>query len=490
MASSGSMLEDRKCASRSLGRVLILGLGKSGRIAARYCLDLLGSRVQGVAIAAGSFNEEAAAFADQCRDKGAAVLFDHTDMQGTYDICIASPGISQFSDFYLSAQTASEEIMSEVEFAWRESRADSKWIAVTGTNGKTTTTALCAHLLETAGMQVEAVGNIGDTCLEAVARGDADVFVAETSSYQLASTIHFAPDVAVLLNITPDHVKWHRSHEAYVAAKCKILANLASAPDGVAVLDAVNDTVRERVQALRAQGDERGFDYIPIGAKDGLSADMRHVCGSRNAAFMRASDRMLSVGFRGQDYDLCTADSLLIPGEHNIGNALAAAAAALAIGADPEAVRTGLATFSSLEHRIEACGLIHGIACYNDSKATNVDATLKALVAFDPKHPIALLGGDDKGTDLSELVAAAQAHCAAVICFGAARQRFLEAFEGATIPVYAADHMEQALDEALAHADAGDIILLSPACASFDEFNCFEQRGEVFKELVAMRARG
>ena len=178
-----------------MGRVLIIGLGKSGRIAARYCLDLLGTRVQSVAIAAGSFNEEAAAFADLCRDKGATVLFDHTDIRETYDICIASPGISQFSDFYLSAQSASEEIMSEVEFAWRESRVDSKWkwIAVTGTNGKTTTTALCTHLLQTAGMRVEAVGNIGDTCLEAVSRGDTDVFVAETSSYQLASTIDFAP---------------------------------------------------------------------------------------------------------------------------------------------------------------------------------------------------------------------------------------------------------------------------------------------------------
>lgn len=490
MASAGPMLENRKFAPRSLGRVLIIGLGKSGRIAARYCLDLLGSRVRSVAIAAGSPNDEAVAFADRCRDKGATVLFDHTDIQGTYDICIASPGISQFSDFYRSAEAASGEIMSEVEFAWRESRADSKWVAVTGTNGKTTTTALCAHVLETAGMRVKAVGNIGDTCLEAVSRDAADVFVAETSSYQLASTIRFAPDVAVLLNITPDHVKWHKSHDAYVAAKCKILANLASAPDGVAVLDAVNDTVRERVRMLRAQGDERGFDYIPIGAKDGLSADMRRVCGSRNAAFMRASDRMLSVGFRGHDYELCTADSLLIPGEHNIGNALAAAAAALAIGAEPEAVRRGLTTFSSLEHRIEACGLIRGIACYNDSKATNVDATLKALVAFDPKRPIALLGGDDKGTDLGELVAAAQAHCAAVVCFGAARRRFLEAFEGAALPVYEAEHMEQALDEALAHADEGDIILLSPACASFDEFTCFEQRGEVFKELVAARARG
>jgi UDP-N-acetylmuramoylalanine--D-glutamate ligase len=490
MALDNEMIEGRKFAPRSLGRVLIIGLGKSGRIAARYCLDLLGSRVRSIAIAAGPFNDEADAFACSCREKGATVLFDHVDIQGTYDICIASPGISQFSDFYRSAQAASGEIMSEVEFAWRESRSDSKWIAVTGTNGKTTTTALCAHLLATAGMKVKAVGNIGDTCLEAVARDDADVFVSETSSYQLASTIRFAPDVAVLLNITPDHIKWHRSHEAYVAAKCKILANLASAPDGVAVLDAVDGTVREQVRTLRARGNERGFDYIPIGAKDGLSADMRQMCGSCNAAFVRASDQMLSVAYRGREYELCTADSLLIPGEHNIGNALAAAAAALAVGADLAAIRIGLTTFSSLEHRIEACGQVNGVSCYDDSKATNVDATSKALAAFDPKRPIALLGGDDKGTDLGELVAAAQGHCKAVVCFGAARRRFLAAFEDTAIPVYAAVHMEDALDEALAHAHEGDIVLLSPACASFDEFSCFEQRGEVFKKLVAARAIG
>ena len=152
-------------------------------------------------------------------------------------------------------------------------------------------------------------------------------------------------------------------------------------------------------------------------------------------------------------------------------------------------VADALASFAPLEHRIEPCGSVAGVVCYNDSKATNVDATLKALAAFGEKKPIVLLGGDDKGTDLSELVAQAQRHCKAVVCFGQAGSRFLEAFNHAQLEVYEARHLEDALDVALDHAQSGDIIALSPACASFDEFSCFEERGEVFKALVAQRSK-
>jgi UDP-N-acetylmuramoylalanine--D-glutamate ligase len=198
---------------------------------------------------------------------------------------------------------------------------------------------------------------------------------------------------------------------------------------------------------------------------------------------------MLVVALGGEEHALCKASDLLIPGEHNVSNALAAASAALAAGASPAAVAEGLVTFSSLEHRLEGCGQIHGVSCYNDSKATNVDATLKALAAFDPRRPIVLLGGTDKLTALDELVAQSNEHCASVVLFGASRDRFAEAFRAATIPVYLADHLEDALDEALSHAQEGDIVLLSPACASFDEFSGFEERGRVFKAMVAQRAQ-
>ena len=167
---------------------------------------------------------------------------------------------------------------------------------------------------------------------------------------------------------------------------------------------------------------------------------------------------------------------------------MAAASAAIALGCDDAKIVEGLKSFAPLEHRIEPCGTVQGVQCYNDSKATNVDATLKALAAFGKQRPIVLLGGCDKGTDLAELVAGAQEHCKAVVCFGAAGGRFLEAFRGASLPVYSASNLESALDEGLAHAQPGDVLTLSPACSSFDEFSCFEERGEVFKSLVAQRA--
>lgn len=486
------MIQGKKMAYADLGRVLVLGLGKSGRIAAQYCLELLGGRVDSVTIAAGKRNEKAESFAEECQRRGARVVFNTETIEDTYDVCIASPGISQFSDFYKNAQSASIEIMSEVEFAWRESNENSLWVAVTGTNGKTTTTALCAHMLKTAGMNAVAVGNIGDTCLEAVASGSFDAYVAETSSYQLASTIDFAPNVAVMLNITPDHVKWHKSHEAYVAAKMRLLANLGKQPASVAVMDAMNATVREKVNELLAENDQtRGFAVVPVGGEEGLTCDMRQSTTCKNAAFVDADDdNMLVVALDGFEHRLCTSAELLIPGAHNVSNALAASAAALAAGASEQYVRSALKSFSSLEHRIEECGFVGGVECFNDSKATNVDATLKALSAFDPRRPIVLLGGDDKMTSLDVLVAEAQRHCKAVVCFGASRERFLAAFESASIPVYQADHLEDALDEALRHAVPEDIVLLSPACASFDEFTCFEERGDVFKRLVSQRAAG
>jgi len=207
------------------------------------------------------------------------------------------------------------------------------------------------------------------------------------------------------------------------------------------------------------------------------------------------------------------AADLQIPGRHNVGNALMAACVAVALGADDADIARGLAAFAPIEHRIEPCGTVRGAACYNDSKATNVDATLKALEAFPDNRPIVLLGGDDKGTDLAELVAAVHANTRAAVCFGAAGPRFAEALneklgteancsfcaEGkmSNLPPSPISHfqlltaatMEEALDVALSIAHEGDIVLLSPACASFDEFRSFEHRGDEFKRMVRERAQ-
>ena len=359
-------------------------------------------------------------------------------------------------------------------------------VGITGTNGKTTTTALAAHLLRQAGLAAAAVGNIGDTCIQAVAAGKTEVYVAEVSSYQLASTRDFAPNVALVLNITPDHLAWHGSHEAYAAAKWKVLANLGSVPGAVAVLAACDDAVRARIREAREAGGFP-FAYVPVGTAAGVGGDMRDACGSDNAAFRGAAGR-LTVALRGEVSELIYVDDLQIKGAHNQANALAAASAALALDVPASIVAEGLLSFAPLEHRVEPAGEVAGVACYNDSKATNVDATLVALTAFLPTRPIVLLGGRDKGTDLAPLVAACEEHAKAAVCFGEARERFLAAFEGSGVRTLSAPGMEAALDAALSIAEPGDVVVLSPACASFDEFSCFEERGDVFKALVAERA--
>lgn len=496
-----AMIPGKKHAPERLGRVLVLGLGKSGRAVAQYCLEQLGGRVCSLAVAAGEQTESSEEFAALAAEQGAAVSFgDQAVIElaaqvdgGRFDLCIPSPGIPPFSPLYVAASEVCDELISEVEFAWRESSADSCWVAVTGTNGKTTVASLAAHVLRAGGRHASAVGNIGDTCIEAVASGKVDTYVAEVSSYQLASTALFAPNVAVLLNITPDHLHWHTTFEAYCAAKVKVLENLSSVPGATAILDATNDVVRSQVRRLHALSpEERGFAYVPLGTAEGLTDDMRIRCGSDHAAFL-GWDGLMRVALDGHEYVLVRSDELRIEGVHNVGNALAAATAALALGTDAACVAEGLRTFEPLEHRIEPCGAIGGVLCYNDSKATNVDATLKALSSFPGKRLIVLLGGDDKGTDLAPLVAATHAEAQAAVCFGAAGERFAAAFNHASnspsnFTVLRTACLEDALDAALSLAQSGEVVLLSPACASFDEFGSFEQRGHVFKTLVADRA--
>ena len=207
--------------------------------------------MRALAVAAGARTPAAEEAAAAARAAGALTAFGDKAVRelsravgGPFDLCVASPGIPASSTLYADAAAVSAEVVSEVELAWRESAADSRWAAVTGTNGKTTVTSLVAHLLRAAGEDAGAVGNIGETCLGAVAAGGTRTYVAEVSSYQLASTSRFAPDAAVLLNVTPDHLAWHGGFEAYRDAKLKVLANLPRVPGSVAVLDATDDVTR------------------------------------------------------------------------------------------------------------------------------------------------------------------------------------------------------------------------------------------------------
>ncbi|MGN0037771.1 MAG: UDP-N-acetylmuramoyl-L-alanine--D-glutamate ligase [Coriobacteriales bacterium] len=445
-----------------MSNVLVLGLGKAGAAAARHAL----AAGDAVTVYAGPSTDASQQAAQPLLSAGARVVFDTEEVEGRYELCIASPGISCNSAFYKSAQAASAELVGECEYAFRLSPHD--WLAVTGTNGKTTTTSLLAHLLNAAGKLAYPCGNIGDTCTQSVEhRREGEALVAEMSSYGLASTSRFAPRVAALLNITPDHLSWHGSLEAYAQAKLKVFDNMG--PGCTAVVCAEVPGSEQLVDSLRAKG---------------VTAVCAGVQQEGDCAFERA-DGMLCVSLGGQLSELCRADELQIKGPHNVMNALAAAACALGYGCSAQGVAQGLRTFAPLEHRIEPCGTVGGVGYYNDSKATNVDAVLVALRAFPGQPIVLLLGGRDKGTDLAPLVQACKGPVRLAVVYGEAAERFYGAFEGSGIELAREPGMREAFAHAAQAARPGEVVLLSPACASFDEFSSFNHRGEVFKGLVA-----
>ncbi|MBP5313361.1 MAG: UDP-N-acetylmuramoyl-L-alanine--D-glutamate ligase [Eggerthellaceae bacterium] len=485
MPNQTTYIPGTKHAPQSLGRVLVLGMGVSGKAVISYLIPFLGNRVTSLCVYAGKKTDAGVMYAKSLPED-VKVVFDNECPQGLYDVCIASPGISQFEAFYKNAATVSSEIISETEFAWRESDANSRWIVITGTNGKTTATSLIAHILQQAHVKALAVGNIGDACIESVASRNCDVYVVEASSFQLASIKDFAADIALILNITPDHLEWHKNFEAYASAKLNVLNNLDKT-NGVVVLNATDDVLRAKIKQLKSL-DNLGYTYIPMGTKDGICGDMRAACNAECAAFVDGGGNLV-VGYGNTTRILGNKALLQLKGSHNLENALAAACVCDAFGVDSSLIARGLASFEPLEHRIEPCGCLNGISFYNDSKGTNVDASIKAIEAFDGIKPIVLLGGHDKLTPLDDLVKSAKNNAKAVVCYGESSARFMEAFDSIKddIIVKSASRMADALDVALDIANNGDIVLLSPACSSFDEFKNYEQRGEVFKQLVAQK---
>ena len=310
---------------------------------------------------------------------------------------------------------------------------------------------------------------------EVARRASGEWLVAELSSFQLAGTVELHPHVGVLLNVTPDHLYWHKTMENYAAAKERLFRNMDAGD--LAIISDGDSWCRDI--AARCEG--RGLRVCHL-----LAAGEAPEATTTNAAWER-TDGMLVVRLDGRDVELVNKGELSIAGEHNVENALAASALALACGVDAIDVRAGLLAFSPLEHRIEPCGELAGVRFVNDSKATNTDAVSKALTAFEPGHVVILLGGHDKGTDLSEMAADVARHAHVAVCFGEAGERIAEAVEAAGGAVVRAEHLEQALDAGIEAARPGDTVLLSPACSSFDEFSGFEERGRAFKSLVADR---
>jgi UDP-N-acetylmuramoylalanine--D-glutamate ligase len=367
---------------------------------------------------------------------------------------VKSPGVPAEAPVVAEARARGIPVLGEVEFAWR--LIPNEFIAVTGTNGKTTTTELIGHIHREAGLPVTVAGNVGtalSTYVDALA--PEAVVVCEVSSFQLEDTLLFAPEGAVLLNLQPDHLDRHGTFAAYRAAKLRIFANQGN--DDVAVAPA------------------------GLGVED-LGGCARRVCFGGFGAHPPPEVSERGGALWWADEPILPVAELALRGAHNRLNAMAAAAVTLARGIDIDAVRDALRTFAGVEHRLEEVATVDGVLYVNDSKATNVDSTLVALASFagTPVHLIA--GGRGKGQDFAPLREPVAAGCASVELIGEAAPALREVLGGAARDC---GDLEHALAAARAAARPGEVVLLSPACASFDQFADFEARGRAFKDLVA-----
>lgn len=449
------------------GDILVVGLGVSGEAAATYCARRAaeGDPVR-VTVIDSDDSEGLRKRRQRLRALGVDVHLGTSHVSGTYSLAIASPGIPPHAALMGEVRQAVPEVISEIEFAYR--RSTTPWLAVTGTNGKTTVTSLLGHLLTFAGVSATVVGNIGTPAISAVGEaGPAGALVAEVSSFQLALTERFHPRVAVLLNITPDHLDWHGDIRAYALDKARIFEQQDA--DDTAVIDADDPGSARLIATVRSSGVrvvEVSTGRVPDGGA-GLSAD-----------------DMLTLDTASGVVTLIHRDELLIRGGHNVSNALAAAAAAHAFGAGSDSISAGLRTFEPIEHRLEPVGIVSGVEYFNDSKATNPDAAMRALGAFEGRSVVMLLGGRNKGSRFLDLGRAMAEAGALAVVFGEAGAEIADDLAANGVEFERAGGLADALHRAASFANPGTAVLLSPACASFDEFSDYADRGRTFRRLV------
>ena len=395
---------------------------------------------------------------------------DETMLDGM-DALLLSPVVPVRIPLVQAAIKRGIYVTNEVELA--AELAKSPFVAVTGTNGKTTTVTLLGLLLETAFPIVGVGGNIGiPLCEEALRVGGGGAIAAEISSYQMEAAHHFHPHVSAVLNVTPDHIKRHGSMETYQAMKERIFAE--ETPEDFVVLNYDDPRTRDMKNRITA----RVFFFS------------RHE-ELTEGAFMKGN--LLVLRHNGVTHELVTTEVLGIKGGHNVENALAAAASAFLMGADPEKMRNVLKSFTGVEHRIEFVCKINNVPYYNDSKATNTDSAIKALETF-PEHIILIAGGDDKGTSLDDFLKLVKERVDELILIGDATERFKENALSAGYPAEQIHEvgysMEAAVKKAVQLAAPPQVVLLSPACASFDMYDGFEERGRDFKRIVTSCEEG
>ena len=369
---------------------------------------------------------------------------------------VKSPGVPQGAPIVRSARAQGIAVLGELELAWR--LLPNEFVAVTGTNGKTTTTEWIGHIHREAGVPVAVAGNVGTAVSSLIGETEPEVtIVCETSSFQLEDSEQFAPEAAVLLNLAPDHLDRHGTFDAYVSAKLRIFANQGNDDVAVAPVDLP-------VQDLGGCARRVLFGTTPPAE---LSERAGHLWWDQQP--------LLAVG------------EISLPGEHNRENAMAAAAVCLARGIDPDAVVDGLRSFRGVAHRLEQIVLRDGVRWVNDSKATNVASTIVALRSY-PGGIHLIAGGRGKGQDFAPLAPAVAERCAAVYLIGEAAPELESALTGTGVTATIVGDLARAVEAAGSSAVAGDTVLLSPACASFDQYDDFEARGEHFRELVLGRA--
>ena len=443
-------------------RVLVVGLGRSG-VASALFLKARGARVTvSDAKPQDQFKDEIPALLDQ----GIAV---ETGGHGErtfhgQDLIVISPGVPTDAPALVQARALGENVIGEIELAARF--LPGPIVAITGSNGKTTTTTLTGEIISAGGHRTAVGGNIGTPAISLVEGATADtIAVLEVSSFQLETIQTFRPRIAVVLNVTPDHLDRHRTFAAYTDAKARIFEN--QQPQDFAVLNADDLTCVEL--AARTSAEVFWFSRT------------REV---KQGTFVH-DGRIFFRDHSGQK-EIMLVSEIPLKGAHNVENVLAAVCVGALLRCEPARIRKAVSEFKAVEHRLEYVATIRGVEYYNDSKATNVDATIKALESF-PANIHLILGGKDKGSDYTVLNDLLRERVKRVYTIGAAAAKIESQIKDAA-EIVSAQTLESAIKRAAEAAKPGDIVLLAPACASFDQFRNYEHRGKTFKEAVRQLA--
>lgn len=444
-------------------RVLVIGLARTGIATALFCAK----RNAMVTATDARPESELGDVPGRLSEAGVKLeLGGH--LEKTYlaqDLIVPSPGVPANDPLLSKARSKGITVWSEVELAYRF--LEGEMIGITGSNGKTTTTTLVHHILKTAGRDALLAGNVGTAFIGRVGETNAKtVSVVELSSFQLELTDKFRPDIAVFLNLTPDHLDRHLTLEAYAAAKARIFARQTELDAAVLNADDV--------------------PTVALAPKKPQLFWFSRKKGVEKGGYVKGDD--VVIVHRSKEEFVMKVAEIPLAGGHNVENVLAAATAARLASVDAATIGHAVKSFRGVEHRLEYVAEIDGVRYYNDSKATNVDATLKALDAF-PGRILVILGGKDKGSDYTVLQKPLKEKAVLALLIGAAAEKIERQIAG-SVTIERAGTLETAISVASQAARPGDVVLLAPACASFDQFENYEQRGRVFKDLVRRLEQG